>query len=324
MGLFGKKRKTVIKRQETSVTCTRWYPKMVELEGRWFTFLSKMELKMNELCDAAMPELCDLYSSDQDMYKSSYHNMRNGILNQLRMMGDKARDVYEKQIEEFYESLVDDVEGKEEDALDSFRERCSDSHEDFEEKIDKCRLKIEATENEDLELKYQKILDEYDAIKDKFCCTQCGSPVSIPKLFFVSTYIECPSCRTQNTFEPSSQARELDHLGRALAESRTRHLIEKSEREAEREREIYYEIHELELSLIFEEDQSKVKNVESKIEELEQARKAATKNAIQIHKEYLRAMFDEWHRIVPDLKEQNERFYERLLKEVEKEEITNY
>jgi hypothetical protein len=36
-----------------------------------------------------------------------------------------------------------------------------------------------------------------------------------------------------------------------------------------------------------------------------------------LYRQYLRAMFDEWNSIVPDIAEENEKFHERLLKDHE-------
>ena len=52
--------------------------------------------------------------------------------------------------------------------------------------------------------------------------------------------------------------------------------------------------------------------IDLKIEELEKQREASKALIPQYYQEYQRAMFDEWKRLVPDLAEHNERFYQSL------------
>ena len=61
--------------------------------------------------------------------------------------------------------------------------------------------------------------------------------IEIEKIFLIETYISCPYCQTQNTFAPSTQARNLQNIARGLAEQRTAHLYEEFERESKKEQE---------------------------------------------------------------------------------------
>lgn len=284
-----------------------WITQMNELDARWSTFLTKLEERMVEMAEAAIPELQEVFESD----KGTYFNLLAGIKGQLNVLEDKVRDVYEEQIESFYDEISDDLDDDEwEEVLDRFRDKCSEGQEAFEEKVDAWRERLENTESVDLEAKYKSILNEYEQIKDKFCCKQCGSPISIPEMLFITTHVACPACQSQNTFEPSSQARELDFVGRALAEQRTQPLLDAHQAEEERERELYMQIHELSF-------EDETPSILAQIAELEQKRKDSIRNAPELYKKYLKAMFDEWIKLVPGLAEQNRKIYESRLKELD-------
>ncbi|GAA6768085.1 hypothetical protein AAFH68_40370 [Flavobacterium sp. CGRL1] len=100
----------------------------------------------------------------------------------------------------------------------------------------------------------KKILDEYETIKNKFNCTQCGGNIEIEKIFLIETYISCPYCQTQNTFAPSTLGRNLQNIAKELAEQRTAHLYDAYESEKDKERDLYHKRHELSLSTIHESD----------------------------------------------------------------------
>ena len=59
-------------------------------------------------------------------------------------------------------------------------------------------------------------------MKDKFHCSQCGANLEIKELYFISTYITCPYCQTQNTFVPSDKMREFEFVAKDFAEEKTR------------------------------------------------------------------------------------------------------
>lgn len=288
-----------------------WLSEMNENQERWSTFLDKLETRMDELGEAAIPELIAAYNDKNDLYHQVWHTMSSGIKGQYKSIRDKVRDVKEEKINNFFRSYIDNVgfDSKHRDLLYNFREVCLKREDLFEEKHQLWIDKINGTEDEDLELKYQTILNEYEEIKHQFTCKQCGGALFIPKMFFISTYISCSHCQTQNTFQPSSQAQQLEHLGRSLAEKRTAHLLEAYNHAINKERDLYHQKHNEEISHNVDKQQ---------IANLENQRQETIKNAPALYEKYLRAMFDEWHKIVPDLREQNERFYESQLRQFRK------
>ncbi|KFF05486.1 hypothetical protein [Flavobacterium reichenbachii] len=306
-GLFNK--------QKGEEALPEWYSELQESQERWFIFLEKLDAKMEEFATAAIPELKEILQSDDDLYKRTFHRVYSGVNGQLSNIREKARDTYEEKILNVYYHYNSQISvlSKHHNLVSDFRNNCSDRYNDFENRYEYWRTQIEKTQERDLEIEYQKILDEYEAIKNKFNCTQCGGNIQIEKIFLIETYISCPYCKTQNTFAPSTQARNLQHIARGLAEQRTVHLYEEFETENNKERELYHERHELGLSKIHESDKKVLNEIQSKMDDLEQQRQFVIKNAPKLHQIYLRAMYDEWNKITPDLKEHNEKMYQNQL-----------
>ncbi|MFB9108554.1 hypothetical protein [Flavobacterium gyeonganense] len=307
-GLFNKQNN-----EKTAIP--EWNAELQESKERWFTFLEKLEAKMEELATAAIPELKQLLQDDDDLYKRTFHRVLSGVNGQLNNIREKARDTYEQKINTLYYDLNTQVSvlNQHHYLLYDFRTVCSDRHNEFERKFDYWRDQIEKTQERDLEIEYQKILNEFEAIKDKFSCKQCGGNITIDKIFLIETYIACPYCRSQNTFAPSTQARMLQNIARGLAEQRTVHLYEAFQTENNKERELYHQRHELSLSKIHERDSKVLSEINTKMDQLENERQNAIENAPKLHQVYLRAMYDEWNKITPDLKEHNEKMYQNQL-----------
>lgn len=306
-GLFNK--------QKDEEALPEWYSEIQEAQERWFSFLEKLETKMEEFATAAIPELKEILQSDADFYKRTFHRVYSGVNGQLNTIREKARDTYEEKINDLYYNLNSQVSvlSKHHDLLSDFRGACSDRYNQFDDQYDYWRKQIDKTQERDLEIEYQKILDDYETTKNKFSCTQCGGAIAIEKIFLIETYLSCPYCQTQNTFAPSTQARNLQNIARALAEQRTAHLLEEFEREKNKERELYHQRHELSLSIIHESDKKILNEVQTKMKDLEEQRQFAIQNAPKLHQIYLRAFYDEWNKITPDLKEHNEKMYQNQL-----------
>ncbi|WP_142687197.1 hypothetical protein [Chitinophaga polysaccharea] len=246
-------------------------------QERWFAFLDKLEARMQEMTAAAIPELQRVFREDTDPYKRAHHQMVQGLIGQVNQMRNKANEIKDENIISFVyeaESTIPSItssaglayHGK----LHTFRMACLNRHFIFEEKINEAiELLKNAAGEQDLEGAYREELAAFERIRDKFSCRQCGGNITIPKMFFIDTYITCPFCQSQNTFSPSTGARMVLHQARSLAEQRTAHLLRNYE-------------------------ESRPKNP-------------------ALYRLYLRAMFDEWNRIVPDMAGENEKFYERLL-----------
>ena len=307
-GLFNKK--------ESGEPLPEWFATLEESKERWFLFLEKLEIKIEELCTVAIPELKELLATDEDIYKRTFHRVYAGVNGQLQNIREKARDTYDDKIIEMYENIKPEISvlNPYYNLLSDFRTVCSERyHKDFEQKYEYWQNQLEKARERDLEIEYNKIVTEFDAIKNKFNCKQCGGNITIEKIFFMTTYITCSHCQTQNTFDPSTQARMLQNFAKELAEQRTSHLYEIYLTENNKERELYHEKHELSLSTIHEKDKKVLEQKNIQMDILEKRRKEVIKNAPKLYLTYLRAMYDEWNKITPDLKEHNEKMYENQI-----------
>lgn len=235
-----------------------------QTQERWFTFLEKLEARMEEMCTAAIPELVKVFDEDQDPYKRAHGRMLSGLRGQLYQMMEKATEVKDEKI---LGPAFSFGQGSH-----TFREACFDRHHKFEERAHHYISLLQETARErDLEGFYKEQLDAFERIRDQFTCKQCGGKITIPKMFFIATYVTCTWCQTQNTFMPSSGAQLMLHQARSLAEQRTAHLLKEYENSRQKDP--------------------------------------------ALHRKYLRAMFDEWNKITPDMAAENEKFYLRLLKD---------
>jgi RNA polymerase-binding transcription factor DksA len=280
-----------------------WIPECKEIQERWFVFLNKLEDKMQELCETSIPELENTFVGDETV-KSTYYKLLSGIKGQLNQIRKKARDAYEEKIEAFYNNIKCEISvfSPYYHCLSDFRTACSERYcQGFDKRYEYWNNKLEEINQEDFEQQYQDIITEFELTKNAFYCTQCGGNIPLEKIYIITTAIKCTNCQTQNTFEPSSLSRNLEHIGREVAEKRTEHLKMEYLQEVKNERDLYFRKHELELS--------KDKN-QKEIDDLNILRQKSIKNAPILYEKYLRAMFDEWNKIVPDLIEQNEKFYQ--------------
>jgi len=292
--------------------------KAEETKARWFSFTDKLEERLIELCNASVPELKEAYRNDTDIHKRNYFYLLSGLRGQINSIFEKAEQTQDEKVSDILDELSDELDSIDNDEaysrLENIKDECYDRMREFEEKADKFIALLENTKTVDYEVEYKAILDEYEQIKDKFKCKQCGSPIFIPELFFITTYVECPACNTQNTFEPSSSAANIEAVAINLAEQRTANLLNAYENELKRERDLYFQKHELELALDFGKDPE----TNSEISRLEKTRKESIVLAQNTYKEYLKAKFDELIALVPKLAEQNKRVYERQLADFEK------
>ena len=302
-----------------------WIAAMSENRSRWFTFIEKLQERMNELGEASIPELQNAFTNDADVYKRQYHLMSSGIKGQFTQILDKARTVYEEKVNDFFYEVNNSIPsittntGREyHDMIYEYREACYKQMDSLEKLYHIWNGKVSATSFTDYEAEYKKILDEYEARKNEYHCSKCGAQLIVDRIFFTSTYITCNFCQSQNTFEPGSQARALEHIGRSLAEQRTQYLLDAYTREKSKVDDLYNELHKLKLSLIHEKSTTVKSGIEQQIIRLENERQQVINDAPDKYRNYLRAMFDEWNKIVPDLKEHNEKFYLRMLQDFNK------
>ncbi|MBN9296136.1 MAG: hypothetical protein J0I41_03945 [Filimonas sp.] len=272
------------KNKQQSEELSSMQQELAAIEQRWYTFLSKLEEKYDEVLTAFEAEAPSIYEQDEDYAKRTYHRFKSGMDGQLTAIRKKMQDTAEVQIRNTYRKY----DTASYNSPYEWRNRCLDAEHQWEErtnaKRDAAFAKVEQAVSEDLEVQYANILATYEQIKNKFTCTQCGCKLTIDRLYFISTYITCPACNTQNTFEPGTQIRTLEWLARPLAEHRTKHLYEQYQQH------VYNGRHDDRVAY-------------------RQGKEAES----MYYEKYLRAMFDEMNNIIPDKREQNELFYQRML-----------
>ncbi|MFV0332251.1 MAG: hypothetical protein ACK5KL_20865 [Dysgonomonas sp.] len=302
-------------------TRQEWLDEMSSIEKRWFVFLDRLEERVKEFVEASIPELKETYKNDTDAAKRNYQRLADSIEGQINSVRRKADKVFEHDVRYYYEHSSDIIGDADNDAWEGLEDvaskleydSCEPRYKKFEDMMDFWSKKVEDVSKEDLEAKYQAILDEYEQLKDKFTCKQCGSPITIPQIFLTTAHVECPSCQTQNTFEPSSQARQLDYLGQELAEQRTEHVLKAYEDEKDREEAAREKVSDFESDM----DDDNPKDKE-KLLALKAEYHAIRDNVPNMYKAYLKAKFDEWIKLVPQLAEQNRKVYEGWLADYER------
>ena len=198
---------------------------MNELQQRFSNFLEKLLAKAEELTNEVKITIQETYDSDTDAYKRNFFNFKNWIEGQYRWIIKKAEDVFESQIKPKYLMTF-------EQSLQSSMQKKKEEFEWFVDLLENWKMKVEKFEElafKDLKEKsvaddLNEILAEYEKVKDKFFCKNCWWKLELKEYYFISTYITCPFCKTQNIFNPSTKMRELELTVRDLAEEKASDL----------------------------------------------------------------------------------------------------
>lgn len=253
--LFGKKQQNSTQEHQSS-----------EVIARLQVFLDKLQAKADELYEEVQDNAQAIADADTDPYKRSFYQFKTGVIGQYQVLLQKGNTTFQTQVlpktgifEQTKASLL-----------------FSQWHSKV---LNQMTTVFEGIQLRDLEKEYQEIIDDYNRVKDNFECKQCKGKLEINQLYYISTYIECPYCKTQNTFNPGTKTRQLELICRDLAEFRHRDLKERHR--AER----------------------KIKG---------------EGNALQSYIDYMRAVFNEMNKIQPGMEIQNEQFYQRLIKDYER------
>jgi len=195
---------------------------MRDLEQRFRVFIEKLTERAESLAEETRGAIQEIYDEDADPYKRSFGNFLMGVKGQFKGIIDKAEEVFKQQIKPHALSFLKTQTPEGELQEEWFRK----IHDDFEKWKDKMRDLADSIENQvkkpSAEEKLREIVEEYNAVKDKFHCSQCGANLEIKELYFISTYITCPYCQTQNTFVPSDKMRGFEFVAKDFAEEKTR------------------------------------------------------------------------------------------------------
>lgn len=235
--------------------------KPFNLIDRANTYFHKMEVRSQEIMDEVKETGQLLADADSDPYKRSYLQFKSGIIAQFTAIIQKGSETFQTQIlpkantfemvtlSQLYNTWHTKVLNMMTNAFDGVMER-------------------------NLEKEYTEIMQAYNLIREKFNCRQCGALLEIKGLYFTATYLTCGFCQTQNTFDPGTKARMIEHIARPLAESRCKEQ---------------YEIYRQKKST--------------------EGHKAASAE----YEKYVKAMIKQMNKILPGMEAQNQNFYNRLI-----------
>ncbi len=306
------------------------------LEVRWKVFLDKLRERFTGMLDETKAEAAELFKTDTDQYRRTYARFRNGIQGQLQTIFDKASNAHKEQILERSYDLEHDfsnssnaTHSKARTIINSWKHRCDDNYfnkwQTVLRQLESSTFK-EIEKEDSLETRYQAILTEHEIIMNKFSCIQCGGMLKLEKIFFIATYITCPYCQTQNTFQPSAKAQQLEDISRPLAEQRCMHLQQAYLIMVQRAKDLFDQRHQLKSRKIRlgKKDKKEKHEIESNLAITEQELKLANEQKPVLYESYIKAVFAEINKIVPDLKEQNDKFCLRLLEDHKAKEKYDY
>lgn len=197
----------------------------VELDNlidRFKSFLLKLEQRALEL----ETETIEAGQQINDLDEIRFIHFKAGITGQYETLKVKAKEIFKEQIEKkSFSYYYSDKDVRTDDYMYSHDTKIYETSlllDNFDDKIDSIlgnifsQVKAESSED-----KLKKLLVEYETTKNNFCCTQCGATLKIEKIYFVSAYVTCEFCQTQNTFVPSTKISLLPDLVREIATEKT-------------------------------------------------------------------------------------------------------
>lgn len=226
-------------------------------------FFGKLQQRADELAQEATESGQLIADADTDPFKRSFAQFKAGIIAQFTAIIQKGTETFSSQImpkagihemqnlSSLFTAWQRHVMGQMTGVFDNIVER-------------------------DLEKEYADTQAEYTAACERAQCKQCGAKLEIKQFYFMSTYIACGFCQTQNTFDPGTKARMMEHLARPLAELRCKTLYDR-----------------------YREERNRV------------GKEAAT----PFYDDFARAMTGEMDRILPGMTEQHQNFYRRMMAE---------
>lgn len=263
------------------------------LELRWRTFLDRLEERVIEVIEVAKPEARELFENDTDAGKRNYYRFKDALLGQIKGVNRKAEKIYNEYIE--HEKYVPEeyFDMDDTDIISDLQLEATEScerNDTYFSKWERRLLRIEErfekfVEAQDYEALYKDILAEMEGLRDKFSCRQCGGPIALEKLYYISTYVPCPHCQTQNTFDPSTKVVQLQGIACSLAEQRC--TAQKKEYKA----------------AVYDGPQ----------DDRSPERAAAIEREREAYRKFQRAVTDEVNKILPELKAENEKIFDNLI-----------
>lgn len=255
------------KKNDTTNTSTSKTPLVLRLE----TFLDKLHQRAEEIYTEIRATAQSIADADNDPFKRSFLQFKSGMIAQFTAIMQKGSNTYQAEV----------IPKASTTELIKLSQMFNEWHLSV---LNMMTSAFDQVSERDLEKEYTEIMTAYGYNKDRFHCKQCGGKLEISSFYFTATYVACPYCRTQNTFDPGSKVRMLEHLARPLAELRCKALYEK------------YRQYRSDFG---------------------------AQNAKEKYREYLQALINEMDNILPGMESQHRNFYDRLLSDYERFEQFN-
>lgn len=248
-------------------------------QERWFAFLDKLEARMQELTTAAIPGLREIFDQDTDPYKRAHNNMLQGLLGQINHMRQKASDIQEEQIIDFVyqaEAAVPAV--------------TSTVGRDYHNRIMNFRMAC-LNRHYIFDEKLNKcILHLQQAAGERNL--EAAYQEQLRAFESIRDKFSCQQCGGNITIEKmffidTYVTCPFCHSQNTFSPSTGARMVLHDARAL----------------------------AEQRTAHLRRAYEESNPRDPEREKVYLRAMIDEWNKIIPDMAEENEKFYERLLRE---------
>ncbi|MGO1243968.1 hypothetical protein [Sphingobacterium sp. JB170] len=235
--------------------------------SRFQVFLAKLDERAQEIVKDVEESAQIIADADTDPYKRSFLQFKSAILAQFTQIIQKASATYQTKV-------IPAARGMEMLEIAPF-------YGDWNARmVDTMQKLFHGVLERDLEKEYAQAMDEYNSAVHTFSCMQCGAKLEIDKFYFQSSYITCTYCQTQNTFNPGTKARMIEHIVQPLARARCRESYQ-----------LYKEKKEL----------------------------TSKKDAKKEFHAYLDALIDEMNAILPGMSQQHENYRTRMLADFENE-----
>lgn len=225
------------------------------------TYFNKMEQRCEEILHEVKESAQLIADADIDPHKRSYLQFKGAILAQFTSMIQKGSHTYRTQMLPKASTMDMMYLGQ---LFNKWHSKTMDimTHA-FQDVLER-----------NLEQEYAQIMDEYHRSCAAFHCKQCGAKLEINQFYFTATYLSCDFCQTQNTFDPGTKARSIEHIARPLAESRCKQEYE-----------------------IYKQSKSSV----------------GQKSARADYEKYVQAMIHQMNIILPGMEQQHQNFHDRLM-----------
>ncbi|WEK38399.1 MAG: hypothetical protein P0Y53_12910 [Candidatus Pseudobacter hemicellulosilyticus] len=299
------------KQQPETARLTR---ELDSIETRLDSFLSTLTERADALLEGFVETAPGIMDND-NIHGQAYSRFLAATRGQISTLRQKVQDTRSRQIDPVYIQHQHSLPFGSPAAtmLFEWQHRCAEKMHAWEAALmNKESKAIEKAEDKDYALLFKELLDRYNIEKEKVFCQQCGAKLEIDRLYYYSVYISCPFCSSQNIFNPGSSARQLEATARKLAEQRSKPLLEEQEACVEKERECYFQQHELQLQLIHEKNSGKIRETREAISRLEARRQEALQKAPLLLEQYYQMVFEEMSTLLPDLRQHHERFYQAI------------